>query len=70
MATDIKLIEQSVNHLKIDKDRAKKVRDRLAEMNHSVDTFAAEISELNIQIEQKDLEAEKLFATNQEFQKL
>ncbi|CCG25523.1 Rad50 DNA double-strand break repair factor [Candida orthopsilosis Co 90-125] len=69
MATDIKLIEQSVNHLKIDKDRAKKVRDRLAEMNHSVDTFAAEISELNIQIEQKDLEAEKLFATNQEFQK-
>ena len=69
MATDIKLIEQSVNHLKIDKDRAKKVRDRLAEMNQSVETFAAEISELNIQIEQKDIEAEKLFATNQEFQK-
>lgn len=69
MATDIKLIEQSVNHLKIDKDRAKKVRDRLTEMNQSVETFASEISELNIQIEQKDIEAEKLFATNQEFQK-
>ncbi|KAI5963397.1 RAD50 [Candida theae] len=69
MATDIKLIEQSVNHLKIDKDRAKKVRHRLEEMNHSVETFTAEISELNIQIEQKDIEAEKLFATNQEFQK-
>ncbi|KAI5968406.1 RAD50 [Candida margitis] len=69
MTTDIKLIEQSVNHLKIDKDRAKKVRDRLAEMNHSVEKFTSEISELNIQIEQKDIEAEKLFATNQEFQK-
>ncbi|KAI5966958.1 uncharacterized protein KGF55_000367 [Candida pseudojiufengensis] len=70
MATDIKLIEQGVNHLKIDKDRAKKIRDRLVGMYESVDKFSTEISDLNIKIEEKEKEAENLFATNQEFQKI
>lgn len=69
MTTDIKLIEQSVNHLKIDKDRAKKVQDRLTELTESADTYTEEIADLNIQIERKEKEAEDLFATNQEFQK-
>ncbi|KAK6204642.1 AAA domain-containing protein [Scheffersomyces amazonensis] len=69
MTTDIKLIEQSVKHLKLDKDRAKKVHDRLQQMNDSVDQFSEEISNLNIQIEQKEKEAEELFASNQQFQK-
>ena len=69
MSVDIKLIEQSVNHLKIDKDRAKKVKDKLAQMTQSVDHFTMEISELNIKIEKKEKEADQLFATNQEFQK-
>ena len=68
MATDIKLIEQSVNHLKIDKERAKKVQDKLHNMNESVEKYTEEITDLNIQIEKKK-QAEELFATNQEFQK-
>ncbi|RLV90241.1 DNA repair protein RAD50 [Spathaspora sp. JA1] len=69
MATDIKLIEQSVQHLKIDKDRAQRVQDKLVNMNESAENFTEEISELNIKIEQKEKEAELLFATNQEFQR-
>ncbi|RCK57838.1 DNA repair protein RAD50 [Candida viswanathii] len=69
MTTDIKLIEQSVNHLKIDKDRARKVQDKLAELTGAADTYTEEIADLNIQIERKEKEAEDLFATNQEFQK-
>ncbi|EGW31450.1 uncharacterized protein SPAPADRAFT_67510 [Spathaspora passalidarum NRRL Y-27907] len=69
MATDIKLIEQSVQHLKIDKDRAQRVQDKLVSMNDSVDTFTGEIADLNIKIEQKEKEAEQLFVSNQEFQK-
>ena len=53
MATDIKLIEQSVNHLKIDKERAKKVQDKLHNMNESVEKYTEEITDLNIQIEKK-----------------
>ena len=69
MATDIKLIEQSVNHLKIDKERAKKVQDKLHNMNESVEKYTEEITDLNIQIEKKEKQAEELFATNQEFQR-
>ncbi|CAK9439043.1 uncharacterized protein LODBEIA_P32670 [Lodderomyces beijingensis] len=69
MGVDIKLIEQSVGHLKIDKERAAKVKDKLAQMTSSVDAYTEEISNLNIRIERKEKEAEDLFATNQEFQK-
>ncbi|KAG7664165.1 RAD50 [[Candida] subhashii] len=69
MATDIKLIEQSVRHLKIDKDRAQKVQDKLKAMNESVDRFNEEILDLNIKIEKKEKEADNLFASNQEFQR-
>ncbi|KAI3402893.2 RAD50 [Candida oxycetoniae] len=69
MSVDIKLIEQSVNHLKIDKDRAQKVKDKSVSMNKLVDEYTEIISDLNIKIEQKEKEAENLFATNQEFQK-
>ncbi|CAI5758713.1 unnamed protein product [Candida verbasci] len=69
MTNDIKFIEQSVQHLKVDRDRAKKVEVRLKSMNESVDKFTTEISELNLKIEDKEKQAEQLFASNQEFQK-
>ncbi|KAK6455125.1 DNA repair protein [Scheffersomyces xylosifermentans] len=70
MGVDIKLIEQSVKHLKIDKSRAKKIEDKLAEMNNSVEQFTEDISEINLKIEAKEKEAEELFASNQEFQRV
>ncbi|KAI5952728.1 RAD50 [Candida jiufengensis] len=70
MAVDIKLIEQSVNHLKVDKDRAKKIKERLTGMEESANIFEVEISDLSLRIVEKQREADNLFATNQEFQKI
>ena len=39
MSTDIKLIEQSVKHLNIDKTRAKKIEDKVLQMNASVESY-------------------------------
>lgn len=69
MSTDIKLIEQSVKHLNIDKTRAKKIEDKVLQMNASVESYTEQIGDINLKIEAKEKEAEDLFASNQEFQK-
>ena len=53
MATDIKLIEQSVNHLKIDKERAKKVQDKLHNMNESVENTLKKLQTLIFKLRKK-----------------
>jgi DNA repair protein RAD50 len=70
MTTDIKLLEQSVTHLLTDKTRAKKIRQRVEELKNNMETFTTEIADINIKIEQYEHEAENLFASNQEFQRI
>lgn len=68
MTTDIKLIDQSVQHLKIDKNRAKKISEKVTNLNDLVEKYSSEIAELTVQIEKREKEAESLFQANQEFQ--
>lgn len=68
MATNIKLIEQSVQHLKIDKNRASKIKQKLKENQLKVDQYTEDIAELTMQIERFENEANDLFESNQQFQ--
>lgn len=68
MVTDIKLIEQSVHHLKIDKERARKINEKVNNLNSLVDSYTEEIASITMKIEEKEKEAESLFLSNQEFQ--
>lgn len=70
MATDVKLLEQSVSHYKIDKERAGKIREKVADLLSKVELYTAEIGALTLEIEKYEREAEKLFSSNQSFQKV
>lgn len=70
MATQIKLLEQSVEHLRIDKQRATKVQAKIAEYKEKIEKMDATIAELAVQIDTKEAEARSLFDTNQDFQKI
>lgn len=69
MATDIKLLEQSVLHANLDKKRAGKIRDKVLESRAKVEQYNAEIAELNMEIEALEKQADDLFHSNQLFQK-
>lgn len=69
MATDIKLLEQSVLHANLDKNRAGKIRDKVLESRSKVEQYNAEIAELNMEIEALEKQADDLFHSNQLFQK-
>lgn len=69
MATDIKLIEQSVQHAKVDKVRAQKIREKLDSSVATVDRYTLEIADLTVQIELLEKKADDLFHLNQSFQK-
>ena len=68
MNTDIKLIEQSVNHLKIDRERAKKINERKDRLEENIQNFSYVITTLTAAIEEKEREAEVLFHSHQMFQ--
>lgn len=69
MATDIKLIEQSAQHAKIDKGRAQKIREKLQESTAKMEAYTEEIATLTVKIEQMEKKADALFHSNQAFQK-
>lgn len=68
MATEIKLVEQSVQHLKIDKNRAKKISDKLRENEEKVEIYTSEIADLTLKIEEYEKQANNLFESNQHYQ--
>lgn len=69
MATNIKFIEQSVQHSKVDQARAQKIRERLHDSTQMAEKFSLEIAQLTVQIEELEKQAEHLFHSNQAFQK-
>lgn len=69
MAVDIKLTEQSVQHAKVDKVRAQKIKEKLDDSTYKVEQYTLEIMELTVQIEKLEKKAEDLFNLNQSFQR-
>lgn len=70
MTNDIKLIEQNVQHLRIDKSRADKIRGKVDSMSTNYETLTEEIAHLTTTLEKKEQEAETLFVSNQSFQEV
>lgn len=68
MVTETKLLEQSVQHLKIDKARAQRISDQLKASEAKVENYTSEVAELTVQIEQREAEANRLFERNQHYQ--
>lgn len=68
MASDIKLIEQSVQHMNLDKGRAARIKKQIADSEAKVDGYTEEIAELTVQIEKCEKDAELLLESNQNFQ--
>lgn len=68
MTQDIKLLEQGVNHLKLDSDRAKRIKYKLEQTNDNVEALMEGIVEVKLKIEEKEHEAEKLFNTAQDYE--
>lgn len=69
MASDIRLIEQSVHHAQVDQARARKIRDKLAASTAQAEQYTGQIADLTVQIERLEREAERLFSSNQAFQR-
>lgn len=68
MQTDIKLIEQSVQHLNVDKGRATRIKERLRDSEAQADKYSEEIAQLTAEIETLEKQADDLFHSNQSFQ--
>lgn len=69
MAADLKLVQQAVQHAKVNKLRAAKLRVRVGECVATSDRLTGEIQALTLQIEQVEAAADRLFRSNQEFQR-
>ncbi|CEP23204.1 unnamed protein product [Cyberlindnera jadinii] len=68
MIVDIKLLDQSVKHLKQDKERADRTVSRLEKKKSTVDIYENETSKLESDIAEVQRESDVLFKSNQEFQ--
>lgn len=70
MAVEVKLLEQSVKHLKVDKERADKTRNKLIQNQQLIDDYLKSTKSLEIQLKLVTEESDELFKSNQEFQKI
>ncbi|QID87547.1 DNA repair protein rad50 [Saccharomyces pastorianus] len=70
MSVDIKLLKQSVEHLKLDKDRSKAMKLNIHQLQSKIDQFNAEVSQIEAQLNEITEQSDKLFKSNQDFQKI
>lgn len=69
MSVDIKLLKQSVEHLKLDKDRSKAMKLNIHQLQTKIDQYNEEVSEIESQLNEITEKSDKLFKSNQDFQK-
>ncbi|CAI4035874.1 hypothetical protein SMKI_14G0830 [Saccharomyces mikatae IFO 1815] len=70
MSVDIKLLKQSVEHLKLDKDRSKGMMLNIHQLQTKIDQYNEEVSQIEIQLNEITGKSDKLFKSNQDFQKI
>lgn len=68
LAVEIKLLEQSVKHLQLDKDKATKATERKQDLQEQIDKYKEDVENLNESINEVNEQLSKLFKSNQEFQ--
>lgn len=69
LALDIKLIQGNVAHYASDKARALKIREKLHDSLLKVDDYSLQIAALVVRIEALEKDADRLFDSNQSFQR-
>lgn len=70
MTVEIKLLDQSVKHLKQDKERADRVREKMDASYKTVDTYKQETVLLEEELRRITKQSDDLFKSNQAFQKV
>ncbi|EJS42069.1 rad50p [Saccharomyces arboricola H-6] len=70
MSVDIKLLKQSVEHLKLDKDRSKGMKLNIHQIQIKIDQYNQEVSHIESQLNEITEQSDKLFKSNQDFQKI
>lgn len=70
MSVDIKLLKQSVEHLKVDKDRSETVKLEMRQLETKVEKYKSEVKEIEKRILIVNEQSDKLFKSNQDFQRV
>lgn len=68
--TDIKIQKNNTEHLKVDRDRAVRMEDKADQLVLEIDTFKEDAEKLKEEIQLITEESDRLFKSNQEFQKV
>ncbi|CAR28965.1 ZYRO0F16038p [Zygosaccharomyces rouxii] len=70
MTVDIKLLKQAVEHLKVDKDRSRVMTMNITRLQAKSEEYQAQVKEVEKQLKDITEQSDKLFKSNQDFQKV
>ncbi|GAV48488.1 hypothetical protein ZYGR_0I07850 [Zygosaccharomyces rouxii] len=70
MTVDIKLLKQAVEHLKVDKDRSRVMTMNITRLQSKSEEYEAQVREMEKQLKDITEQSDKLFKSNQDFQKV
>lgn len=70
MSVDIKLLKQSVEHLKVDRDRSRATQVNIASLQQKIEEYQAQVCSIEQQLDEITEQSDKLFRSNQEFQQV
>ena len=70
MAVDIKLLKQSVEHMKLDRDRSKATKMNIYQLEAKVGEFTTEVESIEADLRVLTEKGDRLFKSNQDFQKV
>lgn len=70
MSLDIKLLKQSVEHLKVDRDRSKVTKMNIEQLHSKIETYQRQMKDIEVELTDITQQSDKLFKSNQDFQKV
>lgn len=70
MSVDIKLLKQSVEHLRVDRDRSKMTQINVSQLEAKVNAYKEEVKQIENQLVDVTEQSDHLFKSNQDFQKI
>ncbi|KAM3161488.1 Zinc-hook domain-containing protein [Lachancea thermotolerans] len=70
MSVEIKLLKQSVEHLKVDRDRSRATKINISTLEKRIDEYKEQARQVEEQLDEITEQSDKLFKSNQEFQEV
>ena len=68
MAVNIKLLTQSVEHLRIDRDRSRATKMKVKQLNEKINDYQSQVDDVEQELESINGSLDSLFKSNQNFQ--